>query len=472
MSWSLLKQFSPLHQPSRLLLKHTFSKALGLKCSYSIDLERLEKRLFNQLSNKERKKQHRRSNIKAPSDTTSFKPNRAVASGVNENEGMTLTFLGTSAGGSTLKRNSTSLALEMFDEVSKGGSVWLVDCGEGTLVQLAKAGIRITRINKIFITHLHLDHVGGLTTLLTSLSNTDAPTMVDLYGPPGIYHFIACNIICTSTHLANLTLRIHEFRDVQEPEKDVPPTARVRINKDPSLAFSIHKSAERNLPIERFTLDPTDDVKIWKIFESSNIEIFAGMLRHSVPCWGYVFQEKNVTKKMIASKVDLLGIKFGPIRRWMKDAPYGQNITIPAGEESGLKEPITINTKEYQELTYWPRKAVILGDTCDSSSLLKIGKGADVLVHEATVTEGSQKTIHNHSSPKMAGVFATKLEAKTLILTHLSKKFGEDMETDSLSREAGHFFYGDLIVAYDFFQYNVPRQPIDEKNYIEDKEKT
>ena len=99
---------------------------------------------------------------------------------------MNITFLGTSSGVPSLTRNVSSLALKL----SQSSEVWLFDCGEGTQHQIMKSNIKSSQIKKIFITHMHGDHIYGLPGLLATLGLSGNSEGIQIYGPSGLRSFI------------------------------------------------------------------------------------------------------------------------------------------------------------------------------------------------------------------------------------------------------------------------------------------
>ena len=99
---------------------------------------------------------------------------------------MNITFLGTSSGVPTLTRNVSSLALKL----SQTAEVWLFDCGEGTQHQLMKSNIKSSQIKKIFITHMHGDHIYGLPGLLATLGLSGNSSGIEIYGPSELKSFV------------------------------------------------------------------------------------------------------------------------------------------------------------------------------------------------------------------------------------------------------------------------------------------
>src|SRR5690625_3048048 len=111
---------------------------------------------------------------------------------------MEMTFLGTGAGTPSKERNVSALALSLLQE---SNSIWLFDCGEATQHQLLYTNIKPRKINKIFITHLHGDHIFGLPGFLSSLSFLGGTERLTIYGPPGIKDFIHSSLTTSETCL-------------------------------------------------------------------------------------------------------------------------------------------------------------------------------------------------------------------------------------------------------------------------------
>jgi len=100
-----------------------------------------------------------------------------------------ITFLGTSSGVPTRSRNVSSVGLRL----PQRAEVWLFDCGEGTQHQLLRSDLKTSQISRIFITHLHGDHIFGLMGLLASCGLAGNPSQIDIYGPPGLDRYLqAC----------------------------------------------------------------------------------------------------------------------------------------------------------------------------------------------------------------------------------------------------------------------------------------
>ena len=112
---------------------------------------------------------------------------------------MELEFLGTGAGVPAKHRNVSGLALKLLDERN---AIWLFDCGEGTQMQILRTNIKPRKIEKIFISHLHGDHIFGLPGLLSSRSFQGGEEPIIIYGPAGLENYVRTSLQVTKTRLA------------------------------------------------------------------------------------------------------------------------------------------------------------------------------------------------------------------------------------------------------------------------------
>src|SRR5690625_4111537 len=111
---------------------------------------------------------------------------------------MELVFLGTGAGVPSKNRNVSAIALTLLQELNE---IWLFDCGEATQHQILNTSIKPGKISKVFITHLHGDHIYGLPGFLSSRSFQGGDSPLTVYGPKGIKSFIQISLETTDTHL-------------------------------------------------------------------------------------------------------------------------------------------------------------------------------------------------------------------------------------------------------------------------------
>ncbi|KAF9534785.1 beta-lactamase-like protein [Crepidotus variabilis] len=341
-----------------------------------------------------------------------------------------LTFLGTASAQPSSSRNHSSLALRL------GGDVWLFDCGEATQHQLQKSSVKMGKIEKIFITHTHGDHIFGIVPLMCSLLNgaggtaegeedprlsisaTTTSPALEIYGPLGTRAYIRNAIVYTHTKLGAPYV-VHELRLPTDPQDGdhtllPPPAAEV---------------PGKNIPQES---------GVWTgIYEDSVVSVSAAPILHSVPCVGFTVLEAPVPGKIDPSKYipDLKRTKT-PMSA-MRRLQQGETLTLADG------------TILHGPAKKRGRKIVILGDTFDPSMMMPIAEDATLLIHEATnaylpgidlatkedetyATVEARTKSRGHSTPQMAGAFAKQIRAQQLVLNHFSSRYPGDESTEAL----------------------------------------
>ncbi|MFK3936332.1 ribonuclease Z [Alkalihalobacillus sp. NPDC078783] len=281
-------------------------------------------------------------------------------------------FLGTGAGVPSLQRNVSSLAIRFLQE---RGVQWLIDCGEATQHQMMKSAISPSKIDRVFITHLHGDHIYGLPGFLGTRSFQGATSPLTVYGPAGLESFIKAALTISGTYL-------------------------------------------------RY------DLEIIEIYDGQTIDAgFATVtvceLKHTIESFGYRIEEKDKAGELDAGKLQALHIPPGPIYQKIK---LGQTVILDDGR--------TINGAEFIGPTRRGRVVVIAGDTQPTDGMVKFAANADVLIHEATFRSGLEENAHEfgHSTIQDAAKVATEAKVKQLILTHISSRYLN--EEDAFTEEA------------------------------------
>jgi len=294
--------------------------------------------------------------------------------------------LGTGAGKPSGRRNVSSLVLNLVDEA---GEYWLFDCGEATQHQMMRTSVTPHRIRRIFVTHLHGDHVFGLPGLLTSRSMTVNAPPLDIYGPIGMKELVETVLRLTQSYVT-YDLHVHEI------ESGV-------------------------------------------IFEKERFKVLAGELEHRVKCFGFRIEEEDRPGKLDMEKLGAEGILPGPVLQQLKN-----------GEVVLLEDGRRVNGADYVGAPVAGKVVTILGDTQPCVHARELAFRADVLVHEATfeavMTE--QARLRGHSTTRQAAQIAKDSGVKQLILTHMSQRYSEVDEL-FLLQECWDIF-GATKIAHDF----------------------
>lgn len=277
---------------------------------------------------------------------------------------MKINILGCYAATPRTISNPTAQVLELKNHT------FLIDCGEGTQVQLRKSKVKFTKINHVFISHLHGDHVFGLIGLLATFSLLNRLNELTVFGPKGIKELIETNLRISGTHLS-YQLIVNELES---------------------------KSSEI-------------------ILETSTVIVETIPLKHRIYANGYLFKEKNIQRVLNINKIQELGIETCYYQK-IKD---GGNVTLECGE-----------VIENELLTFPPlleKSYAFCSDTLYNESIIKIIENVDVLYHESTFLETekalAKKTMH--STVIEAATIAMKAKVKHLILGHYSTRY-KDIE--------------------------------------------
>jgi ribonuclease Z len=331
---------------------------------------------------------------------------------------MSLLFLGTSSNVPTKKRNVSAMAVKLTHEN------WLFDAGEGTIGQILRSrALRLSRLTRIFITHLHADHIFGLPAVLAEAS-TLARTDLHVYGPLGIRRFLQ-TAYSVSGFQPGVRLHYHEFH-----------THKATFPSDSD--FLIPPGS--NVPIHE------DDTHI----------VHAGFIRHRIACWGFVVKEKDIPGALQPSKLEEMGIPRGAL--W-KAVRSGLSVTDADGR--------VVSPAHFLAEPRVGRKLVLLGDTWDPTGMAPVCQDADLLVHESTLPEEwvSRARKWGHSTPSMAASFAKMINARSLFLTHFSPRFPiDEMDQqrrqwptpEQLAEKARSIYAGPVYAARDFMQVDLP----------------
>ncbi len=302
-----------------------------------------------------------------------------------------LVFLGTSASAPSVNRNLPAILIK-HDEFR-----FLVDCGEGTQRQILQAGIGFKRLNRILITHGHLDHILGLAGLISTLLRWETIDTLEIYGGKAALNRI----------------------------NDLIYGVVLRGNHSPfDLAL---------VPIEEGV-----------IIDEKEFTITAIPVQHRGPDnFGYLFQEKG-RYPFLPEKAEALEIPSGP---WRRDLVNGKAITLPDGRKISPEQVLG----DYKAGT----RMVVLGDIAETDSLKTYCDQADALVTEATYleTEADMAQQFGHMTARRSAELASKANVKQLILTHLSRRY---RERDVLAEAQAVF--PNTVIARDFDTFLVKKE--------------
>ncbi len=309
---------------------------------------------------------------------------------------MQITFLGTSSGVPTRSRNVSSIALRL----PQRSNVWLFDCGEGTQHQILRSDLRVSQITRIFITHMHGDHIYGLMGLLASCGMAGNPSRIDIYGPPQLDDYLKACGRYSQTHFS--------------------------------------------YPIKVHTVKPG------LVVRDDDFSVYCAPLKHRVPAFGYRVVEKDKPGQFNVQKAQSLGIPPGPIYGKLKQ---GKTIQLPDGR--------MVRGTDLCGPTQVGRKFVYCTDTIFCEEAVELARDADVLVHEATFSHHDAELAYQrlHSTSTMAAQVALEAKIQQLIMTHFSPRYapGNAIVLDDLLAEARAIF-PNTAMAHDFFTYQIPRR--------------
>ncbi len=304
-----------------------------------------------------------------------------------------LVFLGTGAGMPSKGRNVTSIALQLLEE---RGTTWLFDCGEATQHQILHTSIRPRRIEKIFITHCHGDHIFGLPGLLSSRTFLGGEDLLTIYGPKGIKEYVETSFRISGTY----------------------------------LKYPIHY------------IETTEGI----LFEDDQFIVRAIELEHGIQSFGYQIIEKDLPGELKVEELKKLGVKPGPVYKFLKE---GKNVTLEDGR--------VLNGKDFIGESKKGRKIAIAGDTRMTEKSNLLAKGMDILVHESTFADDESTHAYDYfhtTSTQIANV-ARSEGIETLYLTHISARY-QGESSIKLLNEAREIFENTYI-ANDFDEFELTR---------------
>lgn len=271
-----------------------------------------------------------------------------------------VTILGVSSAKPTTGRHQSSQVVNVNEQY------YLVDAGENAQQQMVLAGISPLKIRKIFISHLHGDHLFGLFPLLSTMNLLGRKTVLDVYGPKDLGTML-------DWYGANFDVKT-------------------------DYEISFHE---------------VDTTKYQLVFENRTMEVWSLPLRHQVPCTGYIFREKQKQKNVNKFAIQRYSLSVKDVLK----AKRGEDIVLESGEI--LKNESITFVKEP------PRSYAYVSDTSRSMMVARRITGVSVVYHEATYTKQFQKTAQKrgHSSASDAAQVAQRAGAERLYIGHFSSRY-------------------------------------------------
>jgi ribonuclease Z len=279
-----------------------------------------------------------------------------------------ITILGTGSGVPTPKRGHAAIWLRHEKEVM------LFDCGEGTQLQIIKAGLNFMRIKRIFITHWHADHWAGLIGLLLTMNLEGRKEPLYIYGPEAD-RFVS--------DIRDLGYWGTGFRLIAEPV-------------------------------------PYEGDEITSVIRTNAFEVSSVPVEHTVPAVGYSFRELDTVNVDIKKAEKLYGLRQGPLVGKLKEK----------GEIMLKGKKILLKDVSY---TKKGAKVVYSGDTRPCQNIVTLAKDADLLIHDTTFTEEIEDRMH--SGAKEAAQIAKKAGVGKLVMTHFSRRYASTDEIEGQARK-------------------------------------
>lgn len=273
---------------------------------------------------------------------------------------MKLRILGCYSATPRVNTNPTAQVLEINNHM------FLIDCGEGTQVQLRKHKVKFNRIKHIFISHLHGDHFFGLVGLISTFRLLTRETDLHIHAPKGLKEIITLQMK-VSKSWTNYKLIFHELNA------------------------------------------KTSEI----IFEDEKVEVHTIPLDHRIYTNGFLFKEKEGERKLDISKVEEANIDVAYYRK------------LKQGHDVENEDGILIDNKKVTIPANKSKSYAFCSDTAYSEAIIPIIKDADVLYHESTFLEKNESLAAptKHSTAKQAATIAKKANVGTLILGHYSTRY-------------------------------------------------
>ena len=297
-------------------------------------------------------------------------------------------FLGTSGSVPTLKRSLPAVVVQC------PRNQWMFDCGENVQHQMMQAKVSFHRKMKIFITHLHGDHVLGLPGLLQTMALMDRKEPVEVYAPKGLKDFLVCT--------------------------------------KETLNFGLTYPVEINEILGEGV-----------VCDTAEYQVIAAKSNHAIASYAYAFVEKPRPGKFYPKQAVALGVPAGEL--WSK---------LQRGEEVAATDGKVVKSSDVMGPLRPGRKIVYTGDTKPFENFGKFAEGADLVIHDCTFDNSltEKADTDGHSTPSQAASQAKAANAKKLVLSHISARYPDA----SLLLEQAKEVFPNTILAEDYLELELP----------------
>jgi ribonuclease Z len=273
------------------------------------------------------------------------------------------TILGCGAAAPTGKHSPSAQVLNIHDKL------FLVDCGEGTQMQMRKFKVKMQRINEVFITHMHGDHYLGLMGFISSMHLLGRKAKLTVYGPAELKAILELQLKASQTFL--------------------------------------------EYPLEVVAVDTAAKQCI---YDDKSLRVYSFPMKHRIECCGYLFEEKErkpkITKESIA--------RYGLIPSQIIQLKNGLSVVL---EDGSTLEPETVCDDPEP-----PKRYAYCSDTAYSEKVIEAIKGCSTVYHESTFLESEAERAKStfHSTATQAAQVAKAAGAKRLILGHFSSRYATE----------------------------------------------
>lgn len=298
-----------------------------------------------------------------------------------------LSILGCGSAFPTLRHNPSAQALSHHDRV------FLIDCGEGTQQHYRRQGLKLMRLQHIFISHLHGDHCLGLVGLISTLGLLDRGGEIVIHAVPDALQIF-------------------------------PPLFDVFCQE---LPFEVR-------------IEPFSPFSSATIYEDKALTVKTLPLKHRIPAAGFLFEEKESPRHLLGDAADYYKI------------PHYRRAEIKAGADFVLPDGTVVPNERLTRPAAPPLRYAYCSDTAYNEKLLPLIEGVDLLYHEATFAEDALAMARRtmHSTARQAATMAQRAGVKKLMIGHFSARYNDEQQLLAEARE----IFPDTILAHEGLKYS------------------